>query len=120
MEGEGEEVMKEIVINPITRMEGHLAVRVHIDGDRIVDSWVHGTMFRGFEVILVGRNPVDAQFITSRVCGVCSLDHSIAAARNLEHALHVTPPPLAIVIRNLMQYAHWLYDHILHLSLIHI
>jgi len=110
--------VKELVIHPITRIEGHLSVRVLLEKDRVVDAWVQGTMFRGFEIILIGRNPVDAQFITSRICGVCSLDHSIATARALEDAFNVQPPPIAIVVRNIMQYTHWIYDHILHCMLL--
>ncbi len=112
--------MKELVIHPITRIEGHLTIKVLLDEkeSKIVDAWVQGTMFRGVEVIMSGRNPIDAQFIASRICGVCSLDHSIAAARALENAFGISPPPIAIVIRNIMQCMHWIYDHILHCMLL--
>ncbi len=110
--------MREIIVDPLTRIEGHLAVRALVDEEEVKDAWAHATMFRGFEIILVGRDPIDAQFITSRICGVCSIDHGIAAARALECALKIKPTPMGTVLRNLIQGAHWIYDHIIHCFLL--
>jgi len=70
---------KTIRIDPVTRIEGHLAVRVSIDNNRVVDAYSSGEMFRGFEIILKGRDPMDAQQITQRICGVCPVSHGIAS-----------------------------------------
>ncbi|MEM4246005.1 MAG: nickel-dependent hydrogenase large subunit [Candidatus Bathyarchaeia archaeon] len=106
--------MVEIVIDPVTRIEGHLSVRVEVEGGVVKDSWVHGTMFRGFENILVNRDPRDAIFITPRICGVCYIDHGMASALCLESAFNVRPPPLATVMRNIIHLSNWMYDHVLH------
>jgi len=106
--------MVEIVIDPVTRIEGHFSVRAEVDNGVVKDSWVYGTLFRGFENILVNRDPRDALFITPRICGVCYIDHGMAAALCLEKAFNVKPPPLAIILRNLVHLSNWIYDHILH------
>ena len=72
--------MRKIVIDPVTRLEGHLKVMVNIDGGKVVNAEVAGTLYRGFETILVDRDPRDAILITQRICGVCPADHATAAA----------------------------------------
>lgn len=106
--------MVEITIDPVTRIEGHLSVKAEIENGVVKDSWVYGTLFRGFENILVNRDPRDALFITPRICGVCYIDHGIASALCLESAFNVKPPPLAIILRNLVHLSNWMYDHLLH------
>jgi len=108
--------LPEVVIDPLTRIEGHLAIRIELNESKtkITNAWCHATMFRGFEAILCGRDPIDAQFLSTRICGVCSIDHGIAASRCLEDAFGINPTPLGIILRNLLQYSNWLYDHILH------
>ena len=69
---------KVIDIDPVTRLEGHYAVRVEYDGGKVVKAYSSGEMFRGFEIILRGRDPMDAQQITQRICGVCPISHGTA------------------------------------------
>lgn len=112
------------IIDPVTRLEGHLKISVNIDMvngvQQVIDAWATGTLFRGFEQILVGRDPNDAQHITQRVCGVCPVAHGLAAVNALDAAYKVTPPANARVMRNLVQGADFIQSHILqfyHLTL---
>lgn len=107
-----------VVIDPVTRIEGHLKVTVTIDTvggeQQVVDAWATGTLFRGIENVLLDRHPWDAQHITQRICGVCPVPHGMAAVLALELAAGVTPPPNARVLRNLVLGANFLDSHILH------
>lgn len=85
---------------PLNRVEGDLEIRVELENNRVVDAWSSGTMFRGFENLLVGRGPLDGLVITPRVCGICSTTHLMAAARALDQVAGVTPPDNAIRLRN--------------------
>jgi len=105
---------RKIVIDPVSRIEGHLGIEVEVDKGKVVDARSMGTLFRGFEIILKGRDPRDAQHITQRICGVCSASHSLAASYNLDSAFGVTPPDNARIIRNLVVGANYLHSHILH------
>ena len=105
---------KKIVIDPITRIEGHLKIEVEVKGGKVVDAWSAGEMFRGFERILIGRNPVDAQHITQRICGVCPASHAQASTLNLDSAFGIHPPKNGMLIRNLMLGANFIQSHILH------
>lgn len=107
---------KEIFIEPITRIEGHLGIKVDIDVDKkvVVDAYSTGVMFRGFEKIMEGRDPPDAIWISQRICGVCPTPHAIASAEALDMALNVSPPPLAVLLRNLADAFEIIYDHVLH------
>jgi len=105
---------KKIVIDPITRIEGHLKIEVEIDGGEVVNARSSGTMLRGFEIILKGRDPRDAQHLTQRICGVCPASHALAASLNLDSALGVKPPENARIMRNLVLGANYLQSHILH------
>ena len=78
---------KIITIDPITRIEGHLKVELEIEGGKVIDARSSGTLFRGFEIILKGRDPQDAQHLTQRACGICSASHATAASLTLESAL---------------------------------
>ncbi|VGO17278.1 Periplasmic [NiFeSe] hydrogenase large subunit [Pontiella desulfatans] len=105
-------------IDPVTRIEGHLKVDVEIDTidgvQQVVDAHCVGTLFRGFEKIMEGRDPRDAPNITSRICGVCPTSHGMAAALTLDNAFGVTPPTAGIMMRNLVHGACFLESHILH------
>ena len=108
---------KTIFIEPLTRIEGHLGIKVEIDveGRKVVDAHSTGVMFRGLEIILKGRDPPDAVWITQRACGVCPTPHALASASALDMALNVTPPPLGTLLRNIIYAYEILYDHPLHI-----
>jgi hydrogenase large subunit len=106
--------MTRIVIDPITRIEGHLRIDVDVDGGRVKNSWSSGQMWRGIEVILKGRDPRDAWLFTQRICGVCTTVHAITSVRAVENALALEIPLNAQYIRNLVLAAHALHDHIVH------
>ena len=103
-----------ITIDPVTRIEGHLRIDVEIDGGVVRDAWSAGTMWRGIETILAGRDPRDAWIFAQRICGVCTTVHAIASVRAVENALGLEIPPNAQYIRNLLVAAHALHDHIVH------
>lgn len=105
---------KTISIDPITRIEGHLKIEVDVDDHKVVDARSIGTLWRGFELILKGRDPRDAQMITQRICGVCPISHAIAAALNLDSAFGVNPPPNGRIVRNLILGGNYIQSHILH------
>ncbi|MFN8207645.1 MAG: nickel-dependent hydrogenase large subunit [Bacteroidales bacterium] len=108
-----------IVIDPITRIEGHLRVEVEVKDGKITDAWSSGTMVRGLEIILKGRDPRDAWAFTERVCGVCTTVHALASVRSVEDALGIVIPPNAELIRNLMFCAQYLQDHVVHFYHLH-
>ena len=103
-----------ITIDPVTRIEGHLRIDCEVDGGRVRKAWSSGTMWRGIEVILQGRDPRDAWLFTQRICGVCTTVHAIASVRSVENALGLEIPLNAQLIRNLLIAAHALHDHIVH------
>lgn len=103
-----------VVIDPLTRIEGHLKIEATVENNKVVDARCAGTLYRGFEQILVGRNPLDAIQITQRFCGVCPTPHAIASAQALENAFGVMPPANGRIIRNIMQGANYIQSHILH------
>ncbi len=105
---------KRIVIDPITRIEGHLRVDVEVGGGQVQKAWASGQMWRGIELILLGRDPRDAWLYTQRFCGVCTTVHAIASVRAVENALSLQIPSNAQYIRNLILIAHALHDHIVH------
>ncbi len=104
-----------ITIDPITRIEGHLSVKVTVDNGEVVDARTAGTLFRGAEIILVGRDPRDAPPITSYICGVCVSEHQLAAVHALEDAAHVSIPYNAVLVRNIIEGATTIYSHLLHI-----
>lgn len=103
-----------IVVDPITRIEGHLRIDVEVEGGQVRRSWSSGQMWRGIELILQGRDPRDAWVFTQRICGVCTTVHAIASVRAVEDALKLEVPANAQYIRNLILIAHALHDHIVH------
>ncbi|NOY36417.1 MAG: nickel-dependent hydrogenase large subunit [Chlorobi bacterium] len=108
-----------IVVDPITRIEGHLRIEVEIQDGKIVDAYNSGTMVRGIEKILKGRDPRDAWAFTERVCGVCTTVHALASVRTVEDALDIVVPPNAEMIRNLMFAAQYMQDHVVHFYHLH-
>jgi len=110
---------KRIVVDPVTRIEGHLRIEAEIKDGKIVDAFSSGTMVRGIELILKGRDPRDAWAFTERVCGVCTTVHALASVRTVEDALKITIPPNAELIRNLMFCAQYMQDHVVHFYHLH-
>jgi hydrogenase large subunit len=108
-----------IVVDPITRIEGHLRIEAQMDGNRIAQAWSSGTMVRGIEIILRGRDPRDAWAFAQRICGVCTLVHGLASIRAVEDALDYRIPPNAQLIRNLMNAAQYVHDHVMHFYHLH-
>ncbi|MEA1967988.1 MAG: nickel-dependent hydrogenase large subunit, partial [Thermodesulfobacteriota bacterium] len=96
------------------RIEGHLAIRIEVESQKIVKAFSAGEMFRGFETILAGRDPMDAQQITQRICGVCPVSHGIASVYAQDMAYGISPPENGRILRNLIQGANYIQDHILH------
>ena len=110
---------KRIVIDPITRIEGHLRLEVEVQGGKVTDAYSSGTMVRGFEIILKGRDPRDAWAFCERACGVCTTVHALASVRTVEDALDIVVPPNAELIRNLMFCAQYMQDHVVHFYHLH-
>ncbi|MEJ2321997.1 MAG: nickel-dependent hydrogenase large subunit [Gammaproteobacteria bacterium] len=108
-----------VVVDPITRIEGHLRIEAQMEGDRIAQAYSSGTMVRGIELILKGRDPRDAWAFAQRICGVCTLVHGIASVRSVEDALDYKVPPNAQLIRNLMIAAQYVHDHVMHFYHLH-
>ena len=108
-----------IVIDPITRIEGHLRIEAEMEGDRIRQASSSGTMVRGLEIILRDRDPRDAWAFAQRICGVCTLVHGIASVRAVESALNYPIPANAQLIRNLMIAAQYVHDHVMHFYHLH-
>ena len=110
---------KRIVVDPITRIEGHLRVEIEVKDNVIVDAYSSGTMVRGLEIILKGRDPRDAWAFTERVCGVCTTVHALASCRSVENALDIVIPPNAELVRNLMFCSQMIQDHVVHFYHLH-
>ena len=108
-----------IVIDPMTRIEGHLRVEVEAEQGRVREAWVGSTMFRGMEIILKGRDPRDAWAFTQRVCGVCTTVHALASVRAVEDALDYRIPRNALLLRNLVLAFQYLQDHAVHFYALH-
>lgn len=111
---------KRIVVDPVTRIEGHMRVEVNVDANNIIRNAVStGTMWRGLEVILRGRDPRDAWAFTERICGVCTGTHALTSVRTVENALGIQIPENANTIRNLMQLTLQVHDHLVHFYHLH-
>ncbi len=111
---------KKIIVDPITRIEGHLRVEVVVDDNNVVkEAYTGSTLWRGIETIVRGRDPRDAGFMTQRICGVCTFSHYRAGIVAVEDALGITPPLNALLTRTLMNAALYLHDHIVHFYQLH-
>jgi Ni,Fe-hydrogenase I large subunit len=106
--------MARVLLDPITRIEGHLSIELDVQNGKVVEAKSIGDMFRGFETILRGRNPVDANQITQRICGVCPISHGIASSKCLDGAFGIKPNKNGRILRNLILGANYLQSHILH------
>lgn len=111
--------MTRIAIDPVTRVEGHLRLEVEVSSGRVRDVWSTGTMFRGIERILTGRDPREAWIFAQRVCGVCTHVHALASVRAVENALHITVPPNARLVRNILAGTLTVHDHVVHFYHLH-
>ncbi|MYL35824.1 Ni/Fe hydrogenase [Pontibacillus yanchengensis] len=105
---------KKIVINPLTRISGFMEIDVTVEGNRVVDAQTKGNLFRGFEQMLVGRNPFDAVYFTQRICGICSAAHSMASSLALEDALDIEPLEQGRYLRDIIHCCEFLQNHIRH------
>ena len=110
---------KRIVIDPITRLEGHLKIEVEAENGKVKDAWCSGQMFRGIEMMLKGRDPRDAHHFVQRSCGVCTYVHALASVKAVEDACNITIPENARLIRNLMHGAQFQHDHLVHFYHLH-
>ncbi|MES1259648.1 MAG: nickel-dependent hydrogenase large subunit, partial [Gemmatimonadota bacterium] len=111
--------MTKIVVDPITRIEGHLRIEAQTDNGRITNAWASSTQFRGIETIMQGRDPRDAWAFTQRICGVCTVVHAVASCRAVEDALGIVIPPNANLIRNMVHGMQFIQDHVIHFYHLH-
>ena len=113
-------MVERIVVDPVTRIEGHLRVEADVDEKGVIkDSFSSGTSVRGLEVIVKGRDPRDVWAYVQRICGVCTSTHALASIRSVEDALDIKIPENAHLIRNIMNEAVFLHDHVVHFYHLH-
>lgn len=111
---------KRVVVDPVTRIEGHLRIEVNIDDENVIRNAVStGTLWRGIELIVKGRDPRDAWAFVQRICGVCTGTHALTSVRAVEDALDISIPENANCIRNMMQLALQVHDHVVHFYHLH-
>jgi len=108
-----------VVVDPITRIEGHLRIEAQAENGKITNAWASSTQFRGIEIIMQGRDPRDAWAFTQRICGVCTVVHAVASCRAVEDALDIKIPPNANIIRNLIHGMQFVQDHVIHFYHLH-
>ncbi len=106
--------MARLVIDPVTRIEGHLRVEVQVGGGRVTEAYSSATMWRGIETIVQGRDPRDAWLFAQRICGVCTTVHALASVRAVEDAIGAVPPLNARLLRQLIAAAQYVHDHVVH------
>lgn len=112
--------MKErIVVDPVTRIEGHLRIEVEIEDNTIKEAFSSSTMVRGLENIVKGRNPKDVWAFVQRTCGVCTASHATASVRSVEDALGINIPQNAEMVRNIMMGVLYMHDHVVHFYHLH-
>jgi Ni,Fe-hydrogenase I large subunit len=105
---------RRLVIDPVTRIEGHLRVEAQVAGGKVTDAWSSGTMWRGIEIVVRGRDPREAWLFAQRICGVCTTVHALASVRAVEDALGITPPVNAEYLRQLIALSQYVHDHVVH------
>lgn len=110
---------RKVVVDPITRIEGHLRIEAQSENGMVSKAWASSTQFRGIELILQGRDPRDAWAFTQRICGVCTAVHAIASCRAVEDALDIRIPANANIIRNLVNGMQYIQDHVIHFYHLH-
>ncbi|OAA19799.1 hydrogenase large subunit [Frankia sp. EI5c] len=106
--------MSRLVIDPVTRIEGHLRVEVQVDGGQVTEAFASSTMWRGIETILTGRDPRDAWLFAQRICGVCTSVHALASVRAVEDAVGAVPPRNARLLRDIIAASLCVHDHVVH------
>jgi hydrogenase large subunit len=111
--------MARLVVDPVTRIEGHLRIEAQMEGGKIADAWSSGTMFRGIELILKDRDPREAWIWAQRICGVCTMVHALASVRAVEDALKIEVPDNARIVRNLIAGSQMVQDHVIHFYHLH-
>ncbi|WP_072681918.1 nickel-dependent hydrogenase large subunit [Arcobacter sp. LA11] len=111
---------KRVIVDPITRIEGHLRIEVEVDEDNVIqNAYSSSTLWRGLETIVKNRDPRDAGFLMQRICGVCTYSHYRAGIEAVEDALKITPPLNAKLVRSLMNQALFMHDHVVHFYHLH-
>ena len=105
---------KRIVVDPVTRIEGHLRIEAQVSGGQVTEAWSAGTMWRGIEVVLRDRDPREAWLFAQRICGVCTTVHALASVRAVEDALGITVPVNAEYLRQLIALTQYVHDHVVH------
>jgi len=108
-----------IVVDPITRIEGHLRIEAEIEKGKIKDAFSSGTIVRGIETIVRDRDPRDVWAFVGRICGVCTSMHSLTSVRAVENALNITIPKNAELVRNIMECVLYMHDHVVHFYHLH-
>lgn len=111
--------MARIVVDPVTRIEGHLRIEAQVEAGFVTDAWSSGTMFRGIELILRGRDPREAWIWAQRICGVCTMVHALASVNAVEDALGIEIPENARLIRNIIAATQTIQDHVIHFYHLH-
>lgn len=111
--------VRKVVVDPITRIEGHLRMEVQAENGIIKDAWATAAQFRGIELVMKGRDPRDAWAFTQRICGVCTGTHAIVSCKAVEDALGIQIPPNAQLIRNLVEGIQQIHDHVVHFYHLH-
>jgi Ni,Fe-hydrogenase I large subunit len=111
--------MPNVKIDPVTRIEGHLRIEADVHGGKVAEAWAAGTMFRGIETILEGKDAREAWIWAQRICGVCTTVHAIASVRAVENAIGASPPPNAELLRNLIAGTQLVHDHVIHFYHLH-
>ncbi len=111
--------MANIVIDPVTRIEGHMRLETEVTNGKVSNAWSTGTLYRGVEAILQNRDPLDAWMITQRICGICTYVQGIASIQSVENSLNLTVPENARIIRNLLMGSQYIHDHIVHFYTLH-
>jgi hydrogenase large subunit len=111
--------MARIVVDPITRIEGHLRIEAQVDEGKVSDAWSSGTMFRGIELIVRNRDPREAWIWTQRICAVCTMVHALASVRAVENALDIEVPDNARLVRNIISATQYIQDHVVHFYHLH-
>lgn len=111
--------MARVVVDPVTRIEGHLRIEAEVDGGQVTDAWSSGTMFRGIELIVRDRDPREAWIWTQRICGVCTMVHALASVRSVEDALKIEVPRNAELVRTIISATQFIQDHVVHFYHLH-
>ena len=111
--------MARVVLDPVTRIEGHLRIEAEVAGGTVSDAWSSGTMFRGIELIVRNRDPREVWLWTQRICGVCTMVHALASVRAVENALQIEVPNNARLVRNIIAAVQHIQDHVIHFYHLH-